>query len=116
MIEYPYNMSLNKNVLIKALNRLMIFDKGENSGCNVTFGEEYLSISNEFSPDNEEKIYYESGSTEIETPYYAKLNLNDFKVTLENCSEQFIVMSYGNNETIAITRNNILTILPERHG
>ena len=53
---------------------------------------------------------------QIDAPYEVKLNLKDFKLTLENCTEQFIVLGFGNHETITVTKNNILTILPEQYG
>lgn len=114
--EYPYNISINKNILIKALNRLLVFDKSQTPICNLNFEKDRILISNSGSLENTEEIFYEAGDLQIDAPYEVKLNLKDFKLTLENCTEQFIVLGFGNHETITVTKNNILTILPEQYG
>ena len=112
--NYDYNFTLNKNALIKALNRLLVFDKDKNAACNLSFRNDVLILSNESNPDNIEVISYENPINGIELSYETKLNLKDFKITLENCSEQFVVVGFGNHISIMITRGNISTILPER--
>lgn len=114
--NYNYNISINRLNLIKALNRLNVLDKGKEPICSLHFAKNAVCISNKVAFSNTEEILYEAGEANIDPPYETKLNLKDFKTTLENCSEQFIVLSFGNHEALAITKGNILTLLPEIYG
>lgn len=116
LIEYDYNFTLNKNALIRALNRLIIFDKNREAGCNLRFLNNMLQLANERCTENVETIEYENPIIGVPIVYETKLNLKDFKTTLENCTEQFVVIGFGNHISIMITRGNVATILPERQA
>jgi hypothetical protein len=50
---------------------------------------------------------------QLKTPYEAKFNTNDFKLTLESSEGQYIVMHFGNQRAVVIKRNDINNIIPE---
>jgi hypothetical protein len=63
--------------------------------------------------ENNEDIPYVNDVPQLKTPYEAKFNTNDFKLTLESSEGQYIVMHFGNQRAVVIKRNDINNIIPE---
>ena len=114
---YDYSVSLNRLELLDCINRLMLFSSGI-SGKDILkpyssfeFNKEYVTV---YSVDhsNSEQLYYNK-SLNIEDKYDAILDLVELKATLDNCTDQYITIRFGNHQAIVIARNNILNVIPE---
>jgi len=115
-MEYPYSVNLNRDELSQTINRLLLFADSSESyvkpySC-FEFEKDYVTIY-DTNKDNHEIIYYNNEKSNIETKYTAVLDLMDLKTTLENCTEQYLTINFGNEEAIVISRGNIKNIIPE---
>ena len=43
------------------------------------------------------------------------INLIDFKTTLDNCTEDYVTLCFGDNKAVVIKRANIINVIPEVH-
>lgn len=117
--DYTNKVVLSANILLAAINRLMMFTK--NSIEKVNLFSVYVTITlttnNEFiiadKLGNQEVIPIENGSTVITDDYTLSINLNDLKLVLESCKDEFITFNCGNHKLVVITRNNISNLISE---
>lgn len=114
---YPYSVVLNKDALVEAVNRLLLFSAGYGSKENI---KPYSAF--EFETDkvvifdtkreNNEVLSFANGSL-ISEPYSMTLDLVDFKKILDGCTEQYITLNFGDTNACVIVRNAIKNVLPE---
>lgn len=116
---YPYSVSMNKDNLIQAINRLLLFSSklGGNEdikSCgNFEFGKDSVTIY-DVNKENKEILYYNNTVAEsLVTPYTAVLDMTDLKKTLDGCSEQYLNINFGDESAIVIARQNVYNVIPE---
>ena len=110
---YPYSITINKDELIQAINRLLLFINSKEfmkTSSIFKFCNEYVIIKDS-SGINNEKIYYSSPLDNCD--YTNSIDLLDLKVTLENCIEKYLTMNFGDGQAIVIARGNVYNIIPE---
>lgn len=109
---YPYFIDIDKNSLLQAINRMMLFidNKGTKQVALFEFDKGSLTIS-DTNKENFESV--ECSNFSGEEPYIAYLDLNDLKITLSTCIEQFVNISFGDHMAFVIHRLNISNVLPE---
>ena len=113
--NYPYSINLNRDALVSTINRFLLFTSGVKSAtayCKFEFNYESVTVSDVVG-ENVEVINYNNDTTNITQPYSAILDLNDLKVTLESCSEEYINFKFGDGAAVVIQRGNICNVIPE---
>lgn len=115
---YPHSVVIEKNSILQAINRLTLFNS-----VDTTFAKTYLIF--EFEKDsatiydanhfNKETIYYNNSDTGIADKYTLLLNVNDLKLTLDTCDEEYLTLSFGDHTAVVISRKNIKNVLAETH-
>lgn len=114
---YPYSVVLNKDVVIDAISRLLLFNAGYGSKEDIKpfswfkFSQDGLVIY-DTKEENTEVIKYQDSGV-FDDPYEMKLNLVDFKRTLDSCVEQYITLNFGDGKACVIVHNAIRNVLPE---
>lgn len=114
---YPYSVVMNKDSLLEAINRLLLFSAGYGMKENIKpfslfeFDTQKVVIY-DTKKENTEVLGFENGSV-INEPYSMKLDLLDLKKILDSCSEQYITLNFGDTKACVIVRNNIRNVLPE---
>lgn len=113
--NYPHQVSLNKNDVLSAINRLLLF--------TTTNSREILKPYSKFEfnknsvtiwdarKENFEVVGYDG--SELSEDYEAILDLTDLKTTIETCVESHFILKFGDNTAITINRGNIVNIIPE---
>ena len=108
---YSYSVNLNKNSVLNAIKRLSLFaDKTTTAVVTLAFKNDRVEISDDKA--NHESIYYDS-DTLTNCDYVGKLSVDDFKLTLESCTDQYITFSFGNHQAMVISKKNVYNIMPE---
>lgn len=115
-VVYPMTVSLNKDSLIQAIERLMLFT---HSGVNDTgfsvvrlnFTSEGITISDQLNVNTEKVLY--SKSVENIQEYSALIDSNDLTKTLQSCTNQIVLVSFGNNEAFTLAEGAVRWVLPE---
>lgn len=112
--QYNYNIQLNKNALLQALNRLELFSEKSvkdeiRSYCIFEFHPTCMIIYDK-NKKNSEKLDYLNDKSGITEEVTYKYDLLDFKYTLENYTEDYFNMSFGGNAAV-LTYNNIKNII-----
>ena len=107
--DYKYSIVLNRDAILQAINRLLLFSSSRTYG-NFKFNEDSMEIS--LNGVSTETISY-CNDTHVNDEYNASIDLIDVKLTLENCSENYITLNFGNNRSVVVIRNNIYNVIPE---
>ena len=115
---YPYSINVNREQLIQTINRLLLFTTTSNGKelvkPNSTFEFKKDSVViYDVKKENKEEIYYTNTSCNIEDSYVAILDLNDFRATLETCTEQYVTLNFGDSTAFVLVRGNIKNVIPE---
>lgn len=110
---YPYSISVNKDELIQAINRLLLFINSEKtSGTfgSLKFAKDCVTLEDSRNI-NSEKVYY---ATKLANCDYTNLvDLLDLKITLENCAEKYLTINFGDGQAIVVARGNVYNVIPE---
>lgn len=111
---YPYSVVVDKNDLIQAVNRLLLFvnlsEPNKPYGI-FNFNSNGFFIS-DYRNENRESIPYKN-SLPTDCDYTMLLDLNDLKLTLDGCVEQTVNINFGDEVAIVVTRGNIYNVIPE---
>lgn len=112
--NYPYSVVLNKNQMLEGIIRLLLFANNKEGKLysDFEFGKEYVKIW-DVNKSSFETIYYENSLPNMNSSYNNILDLVDLKTTLESCLEQYINLSFGDEQAIVISRKNVQNIIPE---
>lgn len=116
---YPYSITIGKNSLLQAINRLMVFSNRGVKGSIITakfiFDKDKLIIKDS-KGENIEEINYANICNNLEIPYEATFDLNDIKLTLQVCEDAYLTLNFGDSNALVIARTNIFNIIPECHN
>lgn len=116
--EYPYSININKEYLLQAISRLLLFNTLSGSRdivkpySTLEFGKDSVIIY-DVKKENKEVVNYNNTVLDIDEPYTAILDLPELKATLETCNEPYLNINFGNNTSIVLTRGRITNVIPE---
>lgn len=111
--EYPYSVTLNKDALLQAINRLLLFTHKEAINLYSTFEFKKDSVTiYDIAKNNKEDIYY-TNSSNVDTDYTLIVDFTDLKMTLETCTEQYVNIHFGNGTALVLSRGNVKNVIPE---
>ena len=115
--EYPFNVVLSTVELKDAVNRLLLFSAGYGSIKNLKPYSQFAFNHNQVTiydgnKENSETLLFKN-STTVEEGYTMVLDLADLKLILDNVSEDFITLSFGNHQAAVIKRQSVYNIVPE---
>lgn len=117
--NYANKIVLSSNMLLAAINRLLMFTKNSIDKVNMlsVYATITLTTGNEFiitdKLGNQEVVPIENGSTAITEDYILSLNISDLKLVLESYKDEFVTFNCGNHKLVVITRNNISNLISE---
>ena len=106
---YPYSILISKDSIIQAINRLSLFNDGGLYGF-FEFTSDNVTIYN-YNKDSKEVIKLENKLDNFE--YKFILDLNNLKLILDTCQEDYLTITFGDTRAVVINRNNIINIIPE---
>lgn len=115
--EYPFNVVLSTVELKDAVNRLLLFSAGYGSIKNLKPYSQFTFSNNQVviydsNKENSETLLFKN-NTSVNEEYNMTLDLADLKLILDNLSEDFITLSFGNHQAAVIKRQSIYNIVPE---
>lgn len=116
--EYPYSVNISREQLIQTINRLLLFTSANGARDIIN---PYSTF--EFKPDrvvvwdthheNFEEVFYTNTRCEVEDAYTTMFDFKDFRTTLENCSEQYVTLNFGDEQALVVARGNVRVVIPE---
>lgn len=113
--DYDYSISLNKNELLHAIDRLSVFSD-KSTAINRTYGKfEFHSdkvVISDINGINTEELKYVD-SIVITDVYNAVLDFVDIKAILDVSSEDYVGFDFGDNQAFVCTQGNIHSVIPE---
>lgn len=113
--NYPYSVTVDKNNVLEALGRMLVFTKKNEVALFTTIDFDFDGMTMyDNHKENKEKIAYTNYVDALEGQTYTALfEVNDLKLTLESCDEQYITIKFGNHQAAVISRASISNIIPE---
>lgn len=114
--SYTYSVNLNKDALSRAIDRLLIFNVvvDPKIGSLFEFNSDGVTIYDS-SKSNQEVVDYSNSSIEVQEPYKLGLDLEELKLTLDGCTEEFVTLQFGDSNgrpALILTRGNIKNVIP----
>lgn len=115
--EYDHVVVLNVTAVTEAINRLLLFSAGYGSKENLKpysmfeFVDDKVTVY-DTKKENTEVLNYQNG-TRFTGNYAMTLDLIEFKKVLDNCTEQYITLNFGDNKACVVARGAIKNVLPE---
>lgn len=114
---YPNQVVLNRQALLEAINRLLLFSAGYGGKQNIKPYSEFEFCGDEVTiydsdKQNKELLKCQNG-TSLTEDYSLMLDLADFKTVLDGCNEEFVTMKFGNGQAIVLSRGQISNVIPE---
>lgn len=112
--NYQYNISLDKNYVLEAVDRLSLFISAVKESPYLlidVFADKV--ILSDIKRENTEEIGLIKQVEGIEDKYSMILDLNDFRLTLTNYVGQYITLRFGDKQAVLIPNGNINIVIPE---
>lgn len=118
--NYPYNITINKDLLLQATNRLSLFSSGFGSKevikpyITLEFNKDFVTIY-DVHKENKETLYFDNSAANFDStePYEVIIDLNELRSTLDTCAEQYLNINFGDDSAIVISRQNIHNVIPQ---
>ena len=114
---YNYSVVFNKDELLQAINRFMLFvdknSRDELKSCAVLeFQKDGVVIEGK-TLDFDEFVYYTGMTNTIDGEYTATLDLTDIKYCLDSSNGTYATINFGDNEAFVLSNGNIKNVVPE---
>lgn len=115
--NYPYQAIINKDRILQAINRLLVFAKENMKLSKFVFELDRLTLY-DVSGKSYETVSLEKNCVGISygESYTVIVDLNEFKTTLETCFEDSFEFNFGDKRAVTIVRGpgKIVNIIPEK--
>lgn len=108
---YNYSVVINKNNFLAAIQRILLFNDDSVYGV-FEFDNQKVTIYDN-KKDNKEEVVF-NNECEALTSYSMIVNLNNFKLILDGCEDEYITMNFGDNKAVVVKKANISDIIPEQ--
>ena len=113
---YPLCVSINKDTLVQAIDRLMLFNNSSTNDSAFTtvkmqFAQGGVTVSDRLDV-NKEEVAYSKEVDNIES-YSALIDSNDLTKTLLSCTNQFVTFSFGNSQAFMLSEGKVRWVIPE---
>lgn len=106
---FTYNLTLDRNELLQAINRIMIFNDESKTYGKIEVKDNVFTLRN-----------YRGGSVEsinttnkFKGDYNMLLDLKNFKLILDGCDDEYINICFGDGKAVVIKKTNVSDLLPE---
>ena len=110
--QYDHSVLLEKDAVVKALSRLLLFRDEISVVADIVFTKDCCVIT---YLNNEETIGYQNEQPEDFT-YELHLNIETLKNIIDGSSEDYFTMNFGDHKAVVIIRQDIKNIIPEWVG
>lgn len=108
--NYTYSVVVNRLNLLDAIQRILLFDDN-NIIASISFTKSNMIIADE-TRDNKEVIKFENDCPNLES-YQMKLILNNLKLILDGCEDEYVTIRFGDSKAVVIKKANVSDIIPE---
>ena len=109
--DYLYSVVINKEELLQALGRLMLFNDGTKNYGKFDFTKDHVVIS-DWSSDNKETIKLTNECPTLES-YSALLNTDNFNLIISGCESEYVTICFGDHKAFSCVQPTIVDIIPE---
>lgn len=114
---YPHTVAINKDLLIQAIDRLMLFSQAASKSdlslsiIKLQFSGNAVTVSDRMDVNKEDIPY----NTSIEglDKYTAFIDSSDLTKTLMSCTNQFVTCNFGNSQAFVLTEGMVRWVIPE---
>lgn len=114
---YPHTVAINKDLLIQAIDRLMLFSQAASKSdlslsiIKLQFSSNSVTVSDRMDV-NKEDIPYNTSIEGLDN-YVAFIDSSDLTKTLMSCTNQFVNCNFGNSQAFVLTEGMVRWVIPE---
>ena len=107
---YAYSVVIEKNLLLDALNRILLFTNTNTYGF-FEFTSSDLTIY-DYSKENKETINLLNDCPSLEK-YLLATDLANFRLILDGVEDEYITINFGDHKAIVVRKASVVNIIPE---
>jgi len=107
---YNYSVVVNKDNMLQALNRILLFNDKETYGT-FEFTSNKVTIY-DASKDNMEVVTLNNECPSLES-YSMLVYLSNFKLILDGVEDEYITINFGDQKAVVVKKQTISDIIPE---
>lgn len=107
--NYNYSIVVEKDLLLGALNRILLFNTTNTYGYFEFSGQTFTIY--DYSKENKESITLLNGIDN--STYQLITDLANFKLILDGVEDEYITINFGDHKSMVVRKNNITNIIPE---
>lgn len=107
---YDYSVVINKDNFLQAIQRILLFNTNSVYGV-FEIDNQKLTVY-DFSKDNKEEVSLNNECPNLDK-YSMIINLNNFKLILDGCEDEYITMNFGDKRAVVVKKSNISDIIQE---
>ena len=117
---YPNTISINKDLLMQAVERLMLFSQAASKSdlslsiIKLIFNSDSVTVADRKGV-NSESIPYTNQISE-DTHYEALIDSSDLIKTLASATNQIVNMGFGNEQAFVVSEGSVKWVIPECQG
>lgn len=114
---YPRTVTINKEMLTQAIDRLMLFSQVAAktdlsvSVVKMKFEKGFVTVSDRMDV-NKEDVYY-SKEDDSQEEYSLTVYSSDLTKTLDTCTNQLVQISFGDGQALVVSEGNVSWVIPE---
>ena len=108
---YPHTLVLDRSLLLRLLNRIILFNDESKTYGNFEVNNNILTIK-DFNSNSTESISAAGNSNLIDS-YRFILDLKNLKLILDGSTDQYITMCFGDGRAVVIKKQSVTDIIPE---
>lgn len=110
--DYPCAISVEKDMLLQSINRLMLFMNKTDVAFLGDFDLKDTVMTISINRGAKETVFYDMvAGTD---GYHFKMNLNDLKLALDAFSSSDVILKFGDHQAIVVVTGNISYVVPEQ--
>lgn len=107
---HEHSVVVDRDRLVKALSRLLLFKKeGLSVALKLAFETEHCTLT---YCGNQEVLGYQDAQLD-DLNYVAHLNIENLKAVVDSCLEDYLTLSFGDHKAVVVARQSIKNIIPE---
>ena len=117
---YPNTISINKDLLMQAVERLMLFSQAASKSdlslsiIKLIFNSDSVTVADRKGV-NSESIPY-TNQISADTHYEALIDSSDLIKTLASATNQIVNMGFGNEQAFVVSEGSVKWVIPECQG
>ena len=106
---FTYNLTIDRNELLQAINRIMIFNDESKTYGRIEIKDNTFTLR-DYRVGSVESI---NTTNKFKGEYNMILDLKNLKLILDGCDDEYVTLCFGDGKAVVIKKQSVADCLPE---